>query len=216
MAITPFGLALRDLHRGHQLHPFVIEREDGHKAELSLARHLQSTDFSKLDCLALESCRGRILDVGAGAGRHSLELQRRGFDVYSLERDECLIEVMKDRGVRQTVQADIFDYYQVRFDTIIMLDHGVGIAGSIAGLRKLLIRLSDLLRPGGQVIADSIDISRPVDSVHQQYFEKQRKRKRYPGETLACICQEQGWRTEEMGRDGDDYLVRLSRQSDTE
>jgi SAM-dependent methyltransferase len=107
---------------------------------------------------ALSMCQGKILDVGACAGSHSLEIQKNGYDVTALEISALCCEVIKKRGVKDVVCADIYKYNQQKYDSILLMMNGIGIAGTIKGLAKLLKHLKSLLLPEGKIIFDSSDI----------------------------------------------------------
>lgn len=111
-----------------------------------------------LEKLALKHCSGTVLDVGAGAGCHSLLLQEKGIEVTALEISRLCCEVMKLRGIKNVVQADIFEYSGEQYDTILMLMNGVGLADSPDGLPKLIIKLKSLLKPNGKILLDSSDL----------------------------------------------------------
>ena len=109
---------------------------------------------------ALALSQGRVLDVGAGAGCHTLALQRRGLDdVTAIDISALSVETMRERGVRQALCADFFtDDFGSRFDTLLMLMNGLGIAGTLDRLPLLLSRCRELLADGGCVLADSTDL----------------------------------------------------------
>lgn len=107
---------------------------------------------------ALEWCQGKILDIGACSGCHTLPLLSRKFDVTALEKSPLCCEVLKNRGVKNVIQQDIYDFYGDRFDTLLLLMNGTGIAGTLKGLDRFLIKLKDLLLPGGQILMDSSDL----------------------------------------------------------
>lgn len=111
-----------------------------------------------LERIALEACRGHVLDIGAGAGSHALALQQRGFRVAALDCSPGATAVMRDRGIRQVVMADVFTYESDRYDTLLLLMNGLGIAGDLQGLLQLLTHSHKLLQPGGQILADSSDL----------------------------------------------------------
>ncbi|OUJ72716.1 class I SAM-dependent methyltransferase [Hymenobacter crusticola] len=118
-------------------------------------------EMPELERTALEECRGRILDAGAGAGSHALELQGRGFEVKAIDVSPGAVAVMQARGVREVARHDIFDApaSAEHFDTILMLMNGLGLVGTLEGLEKFLIHARGLLAPGGQILATSSDIS---------------------------------------------------------
>lgn len=107
---------------------------------------------------ALLEAKGKVLDIGACAGSHSLYLQENGFDVTALDISEGCCEVMQKRGVKKVVCKNIFDYNAEKFDTIFLLMNGIGMAGTLPELPKLLSHLKSLLNDGGQIIFDSSDL----------------------------------------------------------
>ncbi|WP_426059987.1 class I SAM-dependent methyltransferase [Hymenobacter sp. B1770] len=115
----------------------------------------------ELERLALDECRGRVLDLGAGAGCHSLELQSRGFDVKAVDVSAGAVQVMTERGVRTVARHDLFAPLpdtERPYDTIVLLMNGLGLTGSLAGLDKFLVHARTLLAPGGQILATSSDV----------------------------------------------------------
>ena len=103
---------------------------------------------------ALRLCRGRVLDVGAGSGCHSLELINRGMEVVAIDISTLSVDVMKQRGIDARV-VDFFDKtFDEKFDTILMAMNGIGIVGRIERLPEFFMRLKQILAPGGQVLLD--------------------------------------------------------------
>ena len=107
---------------------------------------------------AMKLCRGTILDVGACAGAHSVYLHEKGFDVTSLETSVHCCEVLRDKKLPHVIQEDIFKFKDQKFDTIILLMNGTGIAGTLGGLEVLLHHLKTLLNSEGQILIDSSDL----------------------------------------------------------
>ncbi|SDE08281.1 Methyltransferase domain-containing protein [Pricia antarctica] len=107
---------------------------------------------------ALELCKGSILDIGCGAGSHSLYLQKKGLEVTALDRSKGAIETCRLRGVENGVLTDILDFKERKFDTLLMLMNGIGIVGNLENLSGFLKHLKTLLKPGGQILLDSSDI----------------------------------------------------------
>jgi SAM-dependent methyltransferase len=103
-------------------------------------------------------CKGNVLDIGCAAGSHSLHLQQAGFEVFALDRSPGAIETCRRRGVINTVQADILQYQDRTFDTLLMLMNGIGIAEKLKKLGPFLEHLKSLLHPNGQILLDSSDI----------------------------------------------------------
>lgn len=114
-------------------------------------------DMPEIERKALDMARGRVLDVGAGAGCHSLELQRRGIDVTAIDISPLSVETMRRRGIKQVQEQDVFTL-EGQYDTILMLMNGIGMVGSLERMPRLFHLLDKILSPGGQLLCDSSDI----------------------------------------------------------
>ena len=235
-AMAPFGQALRDYIDGAADAACRVRRDDGHVSDLAVAPFFRGpADFSHIERRALALCRGRILDVGAGAGCHSLVLQTRGAEVLAIDVCPAAIAILAARGVRQVRQTDVFELRDGTFDTLLLLMHGIGLVQTLAGLDRFLQQAQQLVAPGGQILADSLDVRATTEPVHLAYQAANRAAGRFIGEirmrfeykgligplygwlhveagTLAAHAQRAGWRceVEAQGADGD-YLARLTR-----
>ena len=117
----------------------------------------------EIEKIALQNCKGKILDIGAGSGSHALWLQSQKLDVTAIDHSSGCIEVMRKRGVKQAIEKDIFDPIAIgleegKFDTVLLLMNGIGIAKSLDELPAFLNRLKDLLSENGQILFDSSDL----------------------------------------------------------
>lgn len=116
-------------------------------------------EMNHIEQTALYESRGSVLDVGAGAGCHSIVLQNRGLNVTAIDISSLSVETMKLRGINQAYQEDFLNFtLQQRFDTILMLMNGTGIMGKLKKLPTLFNCLDNLLAPGGQLLIDSSDL----------------------------------------------------------
>jgi cyclopropane fatty-acyl-phospholipid synthase-like methyltransferase len=115
-------------------------------------------EMAAIEQTALRRAAGRTLDVGAGAGCHSLWLQQQGIPVTAIDISPLSVEVMKERGVEKALEQDFFSMEE-SFDTILMLMNGIGMVGTLERLPAFFALLDKVLRPGGQVLCDSSDIS---------------------------------------------------------
>lgn len=157
--------ALWDWHRGQPQGPILmhahspdgipIEETQQISAEVFFTQELPETE-----ALALDLCRGRVLDIGAGTGRHALLLQERGLSVWALDRSPVALQIMEERGILRRIEADIFHWKgpEFRFDTLLMLMNGIGLVGSLAGLDRFLTLAQDWIQPTGQLLLDSTDL----------------------------------------------------------
>ncbi len=182
-AMEPYGAALLAYFEGDHRAELVIRREDGQEARLPVAGSFRTAAaFSALERLALEHCRGRVLDVGAGAGLHSLALQERGLEVTAIDIDPRAVRVMAERGVTDARCVDFFAYEGGPFDTLLLLGHGLGMFETLAGLDRFLARAPALTADGGQVLVDSLDVRVTDEPDNLAYHEATRRAGRYVGE----------------------------------
>ncbi len=154
-----FGQALLDFVQGNYEEDIITYISLGEKDVLPLPHLFR--DFDKMPPLereALELSRGKVLDVGCGAGSHSLHLQKRGLDVTALDYSGGAVQTCKIRGLDNVIYCDFWHYSGTKFDTILFLMHGIGMAGNLDRLDAFLRHVKSLLRPGGQVLLDSSDI----------------------------------------------------------
>jgi SAM-dependent methyltransferase len=155
----PIGHAVWDYANGKRGESIIITTDIAEDEELLPSYFFRSFDQMPLqEQEALRRCHGRILDVGAGAGAHSLWLQDQGFEVDALEISPLSCETMRKRGVKNILLEDIFKLTERKYDTILLLMNGAGIAQTLPGLRTLLLHLKTLLNPGGRLLADSSDL----------------------------------------------------------
>ena len=115
-------------------------------------------DMPEIERKALDMAKGKTLDVGAGAGCHSLVLQEKGIDVTAIDISPLSVETMKERGVKKVFEQDFF-LLEGQFDTILMLMNGIGIVGTLERMSEFFRQLDKILAPRGQVLCDSSDIS---------------------------------------------------------
>jgi SAM-dependent methyltransferase len=158
-AWQPHVEAMLAYHRGDAMARIVVHDDYGDCEAHDIAHFFRTEDqFPRLEQKAIDLCRGRVLDVGAGSGCHSLILQQRGLDVCALELAPELCDIMRDRGVLDVRCSDIGDFEADQFDTILMMMNGLELAGSLSGLERLLHHLHTLVAADGQVLADSTDL----------------------------------------------------------
>ena len=230
----PMGQAIRDYHekgRAGRLRVFSPQFEEDEMPVATLFR--TEAEMPPLERRALELCRGRVLDVGAGAGCHSLALQERGADVTAIDISPLSVDVMLRRGVKDARVADLFDEsFAGCYDTVLMLMNGSGIVGRLERMPLFFRRMKLLLAQGGQVLMDSSDLrylyededgSFLIDLAADYYGEVdfQMQYGKVKGEpfdwlyidsdTLSAYASQYGFRVEKL-QEGEhyDYLARLS------
>lgn len=155
----PIGRAVYDFHFNSNNQPIVVHSDDFDDDTIDTEYLFRN--YKKMPALekkAMSLCKGKVLDVGACAGVHSVYLQEKGFEVTAVETSALCCEVLKSRNVENVIQQDIFKFNNQKFDTILLLMNGTGIAGTLDGLDVLLHHLKSLLNPEGQILIDSSDL----------------------------------------------------------
>jgi SAM-dependent methyltransferase len=140
----------------------------------------ESESWPCLEALLLEHARGRVLDLGAGAGRHSLYLQESGHSVQAVDNSAGAVEVCRRRGVRHVVLADVTNPPNGPYDTVLMMCGNLGLAGDVQQTRKLLRTLHERTSSDARLIADSVDPLSDPDPL-DTYFAASEGRDRADG-----------------------------------
>ncbi|WP_374174116.1 class I SAM-dependent methyltransferase [Flavobacterium tructae] len=155
-----FGKAMYDFQTNNSPENIITETSISEEDEMSVDYLFRSyNEMPKLEQKALQLASGKILDVGCGAGSHSLSLQNdRNLELVSIDISKNAIETCKLRGVKNAIVKNILDFEGEKFDTIILLMNGVGIFGKLENCNKYLSKLKSLLNPDGQILLDSSDI----------------------------------------------------------
>lgn len=155
----PIGQAVYDFHFNSVDQPVVVHSDDFDDDTIETSYLFRTyRQMPALEKKAISLCRGSILDVGACAGAHSVYLHEKGFEVTSVETSALCCRVLQSRNLTNVVNQDIFRFNSQKFDTILLLMNGTGIAGTLDGLDVLLHHLKSLLNPGGQILIDSSDL----------------------------------------------------------
>ena len=116
-------------------------------------------DMNALEKKALDLSFGKVLDVGSGAGSHSLYLQNeRKLEVTALDISPKSIEICKARGVKNAICEDLLQFSEKNFDTVLLLMNGTGIFQSLEHIDQYLQKLKSLVAENGQILIDSTDI----------------------------------------------------------
>lgn len=156
----PMGAAIRDYQNKGKASRLRVLSSMFDEDEMPVA-HLFRTfnQMPRLEQKALSMAKGRVIDIGAGAGCHALALQERGLEVKAIDISPLSCEVMKERGVKNAECVNLFNpQLQGKYDTLLLLMNGTGIAGKLNRLSMLLNRLKELLAEGGQILIDSSDL----------------------------------------------------------
>ena len=155
----PFEQAFNDYFAGNKDAEVIVHSNKEDDQIIPVKYFFRNFDeMFGIEKLALSVCSGKVLDIGAGSGCHSLVLKSKGINVTSLDIRKGFSEIMKKRGIEKVILADIFNYNYEKYDTLLMLMNGIGISQNLTGLAKFLSHSKNLLNPGGQIILESSDI----------------------------------------------------------
>lgn len=224
-----YGEALHEFHVNNELSsPLLLYSTYGDIEEMPIEVFYRTEDdLPELEFIALSLCDGKVLDVGAGVGSHALYLQERNFDVTALEISDTACNIMQQRGVSKVIQDDFFNLKEGKFDTLLFLMNGIGLAQTLEGFKNLLRHAKTLISERGQLIFDSSDISYLYDEYRIQrpayYFGEIGYQYEFKGikgepftwlyldqETLIKIAHEENWVVQVLFEDDNDqYLVRM-------
>jgi len=170
----------------------IVERDDDY-FDVSNGWKTYFSDFKDWhsnEKKAMKYAKGRVLDIGCGAGRHSLYLQKRRFDVLGIDNSPLAIKVCRLRGLRKAKVMSINDIGKFRsnsFDTIIMMGNNFGIFGSFNKARLLLKKMYRITSPNALIIAESNDPYKTDNPDHLSYHKFNRKRGRMSGQMKIRI-----------------------------
>ena len=153
------GSAIYDYHKSGKASVLVVHSSMFEDDEIPVETLFRSFDeMPLLEKLALKAASGRILDVGAGSGCHSLALAHMGKEVVAIDISPLSVEVMKERGVDARTINLYDEDFKEKFDTVLMLMNGTGIIGNFDNMPAFFTRMRQILNPGGSVIIDSSDL----------------------------------------------------------
>jgi SAM-dependent methyltransferase len=155
------GRALLDYLRGQEGPSLLLESDDGtlREADLQPADFFSQPDaWPAWERQAIAHVTGAVLDLGAGAGRHSLHVQERGHQVTAVDASPGCVDVCRSRGIRDVRLMDLHDLpADERWDTVLLMGGNLGVAGNWEPTRRLLTSLATNTRPHGCLIGDSVD-----------------------------------------------------------
>ncbi len=164
-----FGKAILDFQTNTSPEDLISETNISEADEMPVAYLFRNyNEMPKLEQKALQLAKGQILDVGCGAGSHSLYLQKKGLDITAIDISENAITACHMRGLENAKVQNILDVENEKFDTILLLMNGTGIFGSLAETSTYLQKLKSLLTPNGQILIDSSDIIYMFDEVNPE------------------------------------------------
>ncbi|MBA4153907.1 class I SAM-dependent methyltransferase [Flavobacterium sp.] len=154
-----FGKAILDYQTGNNPQDLITETSISEADEMSVAYLFRGFEkMPKMEQNALLLSNGKVLDVGCGAGSHSLYLQEKGYDVTPIDISPNAIKACQLRGLKKATVKDVMSMKVEQFDTILLLMNGAGMCGRLKNISRFLLQLKSLLTENGQILVDSSDI----------------------------------------------------------
>jgi 2-polyprenyl-3-methyl-5-hydroxy-6-metoxy-1,4-benzoquinol methylase len=163
----------------------IVERDDGDIAAERLNVYFnQYKNWRLIEKKAMKFVRGKVLDIGCGAGRHALYLQEKGHEVVGIDISPLAIKACKERGL---MDARVVPITQISsklgiFDTVIMMGNNFGLFGSFERAKHLLGKLSKITSHKARIIASTNDVYDTEIPEHLEYQASNRRRGRMSGQ----------------------------------
>ncbi len=225
------------LDEGEEEGIHVVERDDGYASPDTADPFFGEVGgWFTIETDSIDRVHGRVLDIGAGAGRFAIELQQRGHDVVALDVSPGCLEVCRRRGVLHTFEGTVFELAATDpepFDTFLLMGHNLGLLGGPDEAPGFLETLHSMGRSGSTVLGTSREPVATTDPHHLAYHQRNRDRGRPPGqmsirvrwrhlatpwfdywflsrEDLESLAKRTGWRLADYTIEGGTYLAELA------
>ncbi|TFG30646.1 class I SAM-dependent methyltransferase [Candidatus Thorarchaeota archaeon] len=154
---------------------YIIERDDGREEILSVIDYDASLlEWNEPERLGIQHVRGKVLDIGCGAGRVALFLQNQGHEIVGIDSSPGAIEACKMKGLREAyiMSVDNLDFPDAVFDTVIMYGNNFGLSGDDKNIVGMLESLHIITTSEGIIIAGSADVEKTNDQSHLDYHQR--------------------------------------------
>ena len=153
------GAAICDYFRYGKAGKLIVHSSDFEDDEIPVADLFRTyAQMPQLEQIALDEATGRILDVGAGSGCHSMALKEMGKDCVAMEISQLSVEVMLERGLDARLVNLYDESFKEKFNTVLMLMNGSGIIGRLENMEMFFRKMKQILAPGGCILMDSSDL----------------------------------------------------------
>lgn len=173
-----------DFFKGQEVFE-IVQRDDGFTQAIPVSTYFREyRQWPRTEREAMRYVRGRVLDVGCGAGRHSLYLQKKRLDVLGIDVSPLAVRVSKLRGLKKAKVAS-FENVSSRlgvFDTVLMMGNNFGLFQSFEKARSLLRKLHKMTGEGARIVAEVRDPYDTRDPDHLAYHRRNKRRGRMGGQ----------------------------------
>ncbi len=183
------GQLIHDCFKGREVFE-IVERDDGYIQALPMTLYFgEYRQWPSIEKSAMKYVKGRVLDVGCGAGRHSRYLQKKKLDVLGIDMSPLAVKVSKLRGLKK---AKVMSFEDVSsklgiFDTVIMMGNNFGLFQSFRKARSLLHRLYEITGEGARIVAEVRDPYKTKDPDHFAYHRRNKRNGRMAGQVRMRV-----------------------------
>ena len=188
-----FGQELWAAYNGQQVCE-IVERDDGYFSSRPSYRIYFSgfKDWPKIEQKAMKFVKGRVLDIGCGAGRHSLHLQAKGFDISSIDNSPLAVKVCRLRGLRKVrvMSLEHIDFKPNMFDTILMLGGNFSLLGNPVKAKRILLKLAEITSKYAVLIGQTRDPYKTDNLLHLAYHKQNRAKGKMSGQSRIRVRHE--------------------------
>jgi len=185
-----FGRMMWAYYKGKEICE-IIERDDGYFSAYKSPKVYFSEykDWPAIERKAMEFVKGIVLDVGCGAGRHSLYLQKKGFDVLGIDNSPLAIKICKLRGLKKAKVMSLEDlsFKPRSFDTVLMMGGNFGLLGNLQKAKKLLGKFHKITSENAVIIAETRDPYKTNNTAHLEYQKSNRRKGRMSGQVRIRV-----------------------------
>ncbi len=191
----PLGYAITDFYNNGKANTLWVDSNITERDKINVDYLFRTfKKMPEIEKQALKLCNGTILDIGAAAGAHSYWLIKKGYDVKSIDISKMAIDIMKKRGILNTECINFFKMpANQKFDTLLFLMNGIGIANTISGLKNFFKKCNDILSINGQILLDSSNISYMFDKHYKNHRTKYFGEVEYSMQYKNIISDKFGW-----------------------
>jgi SAM-dependent methyltransferase len=184
-----FGQMIWAYYKGKEVFE-IWERSDGYiSVDLPKTYFSEYEDWALHQRKAIEFVKGRVLDVGCGAGRHSLYLQKKGFDVLGIDVSPLAVKVCRLRGLKKAKVMPIeeVNFKPSSFDSVIMMGNNFSLFGSFKKARRLLKKFHSITSEDALIIAETRDPYKTDNPSYLEYYEFNKRRGRMSGQLRGRV-----------------------------
>lgn len=180
-----YGQALYDYMQGKGGY-IILERSDGMigNAVGPAVYFSEYKDWQESTQTAMTYVKGRVLDIGCGAGRHLLYLQKKGYDVWGIDTSPLVLKICRKQGLKNVRNMSItrLNSSMGIFDTVLLMGNNFGLFGNFKQAKKILKRLYNITSDSARIITESKDPYKSKLPEHVQYCKDNKKKGRMAGQ----------------------------------